>query len=99
MSQYNILVARLQNELSKIQTAVQSATSQANKARTTGDSDYLQAAALSLQNFYTGVERIFEEVAKELDGQVPTGASSYQKLLEQMGLEIPNTRPLGMRIK
>lgn len=93
MSRYSILVARLNKELTKIQTAVQSAVSQADKARNTGDLDYLQAAALSLQIFYMGVEQAFEEIAKQVDEFLPSGASSHQELLEQMALEIPNVRP------
>ncbi|WP_017306841.1 hypothetical protein [Spirulina subsalsa] len=61
MSKYNVLVARLNQELTKIETAVKTATSQAKKATNTGDLDYLQTAALSLQNFYMGVEQAFEE--------------------------------------
>jgi len=94
MSQYSVLIARLNKELSKIQTTVETAVSQATKAKHTGDLDYLQAAALSLQNFYMGVEQAFEEIAKQVDGFLPTGASSHQELLEQMALEIPSTRPV-----
>jgi len=93
MSQYNVLIALVQNEITKLEIAVQSATAQAEKARITGDSDYLQAAALNIQNFYTGTERIFEEIAKHIDGQLPVGASSHKELLEQMSLAIPETRP------
>lgn len=93
MSQYTVLVARLQNEIKTLDKVVQSAQSQIRKARQTGDSDFYQAAALSLQNYYMGAERIFEEVAKQVDQSLPTGASSHYELLEQMGLEIPTTRP------
>lgn len=93
MSRYSVLVARLNKELTKIETVVQAATSQAAKAKKTGDADYLQAAALSLQNFYMGTEQIFEEIAKQVDEFLPTGASSHRELLEQMALEIPNVRP------
>lgn len=93
MSQYRVLVARLQNELARLDQVVKSAESQALKAKQTQDEDFLQAAALSLQNYYMGVERIFEEVAKQVDQALPTGLSSHQQLLEQMRLEIPATRP------
>ena len=93
MSKYSVLVARLNKELTKIQTAVQAAVSQATKAKNTGDLDYLQAAALSIQNFYMGVEQAFEEIAKQVDESVPVGASSHRELLEQMALEIPDIRP------
>ena len=93
MSQYSVLAARLQQDLVQIKTVVESAVSQADKADKVGDLDYLQAAALSLQNFYMGVERTFEEVAKQVDRSLPTGASSHRDLLEQMTLQIPDGRP------
>lgn len=93
MSQYRVLVARLQNELARLEQVVAVAETQALKAKQTQDEDFLQAAALSLQNYYMGVERIFEEVAKQVDQALPTGPSSHQQLLEQMRLEIPATRP------
>lgn len=93
MSQYAVLVARLQNELNRLDQVAKVAKVQAEKAQRTGDADFLQAAALSLQNYYMGVERIFEEVAKQVDRSLPSGSSSHQELWEQMGLEIPQTRP------
>jgi hypothetical protein len=93
MSQSSVLVARLNRELEKIRVAVQAAIAQATKATNTGDLDYLQAAALSLQNFYMGVEQAFEEIAKQVDESLPQGASSHRELLEQMALNIPNSRP------
>jgi uncharacterized protein YutE (UPF0331/DUF86 family) len=93
MSKYGVLAARIQKELDLIRATVNVASSQLDKAKQTGDRDYLQAAALSLQNFYMGVERVFEEVAKQIDRSSPTGASSHRELLDQMGLEIAKTRP------
>lgn len=60
------------------------------------DSDdqlYLDSVALGLHNFYSGLERLFEKVAKVIDGTLPSGANWHQLLLEQMSLEIPNKRP------
>ena len=93
MSQYSVLAARLHNELERLNKVVQTAEAQTAKAQQTKDVDFSQAAALSLQNYYMGVERIFEEVAKRIDQSLPSGPSSHQELLEQMGLEIPHTRP------
>ncbi|HEY9881059.1 MAG TPA: hypothetical protein V6D29_21545 [Leptolyngbyaceae cyanobacterium] len=93
MSQYSILAARLRNELNKLDAVVATAVNQAQKAQKTGDQDYLQAAALSLQNFYMGAERIFEEIAKQVDKSVPAGSSSHRELLEQMSLDLPSIRP------
>ena len=55
MNRYNVLIARLNNELTKVATTVQSALSQSQKAKTTADDDYWYATAFSLQNFYIGV--------------------------------------------
>lgn len=93
MSKYSVLAARLRKDLPQIVKAVQAAVSQTAKAQATGDPDYYQAAALSLQNFYMGVERIFEEIAKQVDESLPTGAGSHRELLDQMGLEINQVRP------
>ena len=67
MSKYGVLVARIQKELDQIESTVESANSQIEKAKRTGDRDYFQAVALSLQNFYMGAEQIFEEIAKQVD--------------------------------
>jgi hypothetical protein len=93
MSRYGVLAARIQQELAQIQTTVAAAISQIEKAQRTGDRGYVQAAALSLQNFYMGVERIFEEIANQIDQSLPRGASSHRAFLDQMGLELPQTRP------
>jgi len=45
-----------------------------------------------MQSYYTGAERIFYEIAKEIDGDVPTGADWHKQLLEQLSVEIPTVR-------
>jgi hypothetical protein len=40
-----------------------------------------------------GVEQAFEEIAKQIEQFLPTGASSYREFLEQMALENQSTRP------
>jgi hypothetical protein len=80
MSKYGVLAARIQKELELIRVTVNGASSQLEKAKQTGDRDYLQAAALSLQNFYMGVERVFEEVAKQVDRSSPIGQYFGQNL-------------------
>jgi len=44
-----------------------------------------------------GVERIFEAIAKEIEGNLPSGRSSHKLLLEQMALDIPTERPAVIR--
>jgi len=57
------------------------------------DEDYLGSVAFDLQSFYQGVERIFEGIAKLIDGAVPSGENWHQMLLEQMTEEVPGIRP------
>ena len=40
-----------------------------------------------LHSFYNGWENIFEIIAKNIDGNVPTGNKSHQELLHQMARE------------
>ncbi len=43
------------------------------------------------------MEKIFEEISKELDGGLPSGGDWHQKLLVQMASEIPTRRPAVIR--
>jgi len=43
--------------------------------------------ALKLHNFYTGCERIFQLVATELNGGLPTGSDWHRRLLDRMKAE------------
>ncbi|MEM8604932.1 MAG: hypothetical protein AAGF24_13990 [Cyanobacteria bacterium P01_H01_bin.121] len=93
MTHYAVLTARLRNELKNLSKVLERAKIQVQKARTAQDDDYWFALALSLQNYYMGIERIFEDIAKHVDQTLPTGPNSHQALVEQMSLDIPQTRP------
>lgn len=45
-----------------------------------------------MNNFYTGVERAFERIAKAM-GELPAGDSWHQKLLANMAQPVPRIRP------
>ncbi|NKB72761.1 MAG: hypothetical protein GKR89_37290 [Candidatus Latescibacteria bacterium] len=55
---------------------------------------YLDAIALNLHDFYTGIERVFHQIASTVDGNVPTGNGWHRDLLRQMGEDLPQVRPL-----
>jgi len=57
------------------------------------DSYYLRAVALTLHDFYSGVERVFVIIGKELNGSLPKGASWHRTLLRDMQLDIKSVRP------
>jgi hypothetical protein len=46
-----------------------------------------------VHDFYTGMERIFEKIAPELNGGVPAGPAWHRELLESMTLDLPGVRP------
>jgi hypothetical protein len=46
-----------------------------------------------VHDFYTGIERIFEKIAPELNGGVPAGTAWHRELLENMTLDLPGVRP------
>lgn len=55
---------------------------------------FLDSASLNLHDVYSGLERIFKQIAATVDGTVPTNAEWHRELLEQMGLDLPKVRPL-----
>jgi len=54
---------------------------------------FLRAGGSILHVFYTGIEKIFENIAKEIDQRVPMGEERHSELLHQMTLDIPGLRP------
>jgi hypothetical protein len=87
------IAARLQAELADLKRVVDRTVYLLDKAQDQNDDDYLDGVALNLHAFYAGVERIFEEIASEIDRSLPTGAEWHRNLLLQMSAEISNARP------
>ena len=54
---------------------------------------FLDSIALSLHDFYTGLELIFSKIATVVDANMPAGREWHRDLLIQMGLELSATRP------
>ncbi len=57
------------------------------------DSVRVRACASILHDFYSGIEKIFINIAREIDQAVPKGEGWHRQLLEQMILDIPVKRP------
>lgn len=93
MSTYAALATRIRGELADLVRCVDRAGVLLNKARDSGDSDYLDGVALNLHAFYTGVEHALEAIAREIDGGLPGGAEWHRDLLMQMSGAIPKVRP------
>jgi hypothetical protein len=53
----------------------------------------IRACASILHDFYSGIEKMFINIARETDRTVPGGEGWHRELLEQMTLDIPDMRP------
>ncbi len=90
------LVERIEQELQEIQEIVTRTELFLQQKQLTEAVTYEEALssaiALNLHSFYTGVERIFEAIARRVDYWKPTGEQWHRQLLEQMCLDIPQVR-------
>lgn len=53
----------------------------------------LRAAASVILDYYTALENVFKEVAKNIDGKLPAGPDWHRDLLTQIRLDLPGIRP------
>lgn len=54
---------------------------------------YEESLALKFHNFYTGCERIFQKIADDVNGGVPSSIDWHKRLLKSMSIEIEKIRP------
>jgi hypothetical protein len=95
MSRYSTLAQRIQLEFEEIERT-QAAILRHWQAALAANADqdaYLNSVALNLHGWYSGIERIFELIATEIDGGPLGGEAWHSELLRQMTLDIPETRP------
>jgi hypothetical protein len=93
MSDYAALAGRIRLSLQDVNRSVGRSLELANKAKTTGDDGYWDGVALNLHGFYTGIEHIFEDIARTIETSLPSGAGWHIDLLTQMSAEIESVRP------
>jgi len=99
MSQSTLVLAgRIRAELSDVNQIVERAQRLLTKAVDHNDEDYYDGVALNLHSFYTAIERILEDIAREIDGALPTGREWHRDLLVQMSAELPQVRPAVLQI-
>jgi HepT-like protein len=90
---YIALIGRIKRVSQDLERVVKRAESLMDKAKYTGDDGYLDGVALNLHGFYAGVEKIFEDIARTLEKNIPDGSGWHQDLLLQMAAEISPIRP------
>jgi predicted nucleotidyltransferase len=99
MTGHATLIGQIKQNLSELEPMVKQTSRLLNKILDTGDEDYLGTIALNLHSFYTGAERIFRDIAQNIDGGLPEGADWHRRLLRQMSAEIPKIRPPAITLE
>lgn len=88
---YLAVAGRIRQELQEIAKVVERAARIWERAATSSDDYYVDAAALNLHSFY------FEVIADSIDHAKLSGPRWHQNLLRQMTSEIPGVRPPVIR--
>lgn len=81
---YLALNSRISEVLADLERVISRAEFLLDKAENNNDDSFMDGAALNLHSFYTGVERIFEDIARTVDQSVPSGQNWHLDLLLQM---------------
>ena len=90
MRNFKVLKLSIQDEINKLALLDREKNALVKRR----PSNYLVRAGGSiLHDFYTGIEKIFESIAKEIDNRIPMGEEWHSELLRQMTLDIPGLRP------
>lgn len=88
-----VFKARINDEIEELNTVVLRVMSSWKLAKQHQNDLFLDAAALNLHGFYSGVEKIFEYIAKDIDHAMPSGNSWHRELVVQMAMTIDGVRP------
>jgi len=93
------LAERIRDEIVDLDRSVARASAAWERGKVSADQDYyLDAVALNLHGFYSGVERLFELTARHIDRAVPNGESWHQGLVSQMAREMADVRPAMINV-
>ena len=93
---YQELVERIRTEmpeLDQVARRVQHAWSQIQQVGSDERAVYLDSAALNLHGFYSGLERLFELIARHVDHSPPSGETWHRDLLHKMATVVQDVRP------
>jgi hypothetical protein len=89
------LAERIRDETADLDRAVRRAELawDQGKSVASGQDFYLDSVALNLHSFYGGVERVFELVARHVDGLSLSGERWHRDLGQAMAQDLPGRRP------
>ncbi len=94
-ARFRLLAQRIRDEIEEMERtvdAVERHWRRFEKARADQDA-FLNSVALNLHGFYSGVERILELIALEIDGGTLGGEAWHAELLRQMQSSVSKVRP------
>jgi ribonuclease HepT-like protein len=93
------LVGRIRQELDELQRILKRINEGWERSRRSEDDYYIDGVALNLHGLYSGFERIFTQIAENVDDKLPQGEDWHKLLLGQMKTEVPDLRPAVISIK
>lgn len=95
IERYAVIAARIRQELADRDLVIARVERAAAAAQQSPDDQdlFFDAAALNLHDFYSGLERVFEQIASSIDRSVPDGQQWHRELLRQMTIAISQVRP------
>lgn len=95
IGRFAILASRIRQDLAEIERVVARAERAVRAARASvADQDlFVDSAALNLHDVYSSLERLFEQIASNVDRSVPSTHDWHREILRQMTVDIPGLRP------
>lgn len=90
---YRAVAGRIRQDLDDLDTITHRVEAIWDRYQGSDDEYYIDAVALNVHDFYAGLERIFETIARQVDQSMPEGPHWHEDLLDQMASSIPSTRP------
>jgi len=89
----NGFLADLERELKNLELLMQERTEFFLELSGKPTKIFVRACASILHDFYSGIEKILERIASEIDGGAPRGYDRHLQLLQRMLSPVPDTRP------
>jgi hypothetical protein len=95
IGRFAVLAGRIRQDLAEIERIVLRAERAVLAARKDDPNRdlFVDSAALNLHDCYSGLERLFEQIASTVDQSVPSTRDWHRDLLRQMTVEVTGARP------
>ena len=92
---YQSLIQRIQSEVSDLEQVIDRAQQTWERIDEAPENEYafVDSVALNLHGFYSGLEKLFELIARQVDQNLPDGETWHRDLLQQMAQDLPDVRP------